>query len=204
MPEHDDDPPKCFIDGIDLSACVKNYQITPDGPVYDLPPFGGAAGLKPMAPITITGYFDDGRMTCGNCGDRFMPGPEGTPTITHEPSGVAVVACPACVVAILKVDETERITRMPLSNDELSERLNRAAADTVIRFGLSFAALSAALDRSGDALKAFGETIARDCDQAVDAMTPAERDLYTALIACGTPRLDAICEAHALTESSGG
>lgn len=89
---------------IDLSAYVKDLQIGSD-PLADLPfglPFGGL--LKSIGPFTIVGYFDDGRVACGNCGGSFMPGPEGTPTLTHDPSGVSLVACPACAVAVLELN----------------------------------------------------------------------------------------------------
>ncbi len=83
---------RVFLNGIDLSEHIKDITITEAEP--------SLRGLKSTGPITLEGVWDDGRSTCGNCGDRFVAGPEGVPVLRSD-SGVSVVACPACVIAVL-------------------------------------------------------------------------------------------------------
>ncbi len=100
----DEQPPKMFINGIDLSAYVKDFRT--DTGEFDGRAFGESfPGLKRMEPISITGHWIDYGVTCGNCGQPFVPGPEGTPVLTDTASGLSIEVCPDCVVAVLGLNQ---------------------------------------------------------------------------------------------------
>ncbi len=87
------------INGIDITEHVQECAF---GPAWErsLPTLYG----RPIVPgpITIAGVWDDGRVTCSVCGERFTPGPEGTATLTNTESGESLgVVCPSCGTALV-------------------------------------------------------------------------------------------------------
>ncbi len=88
------------INGVDITEHVKDFAAF--GPAFEQVVEQSFSGLKSFGPITIAGVWDDGRITCSVCRERFTPGPEGTATLTSADTGEAFgIVCPSCGTAMV-------------------------------------------------------------------------------------------------------
>jgi hypothetical protein len=80
-----------FVNGVDLSAYVKDIQITPaEAARLD----AIDAGITKPFEATLTGTFHD--MLCALCGSGFNLGPEGAAFLTHPALGRIGPVCHTC------------------------------------------------------------------------------------------------------------
>lgn len=94
------DEPRLTVNGVDLSAFVKDIKIdvSRSNDYHDafLP------GLKNVGPITITGYFDDPTTyVCGVCGQTTARLASGDPVLQHSTMR-SVPVCGDCLVPLIE------------------------------------------------------------------------------------------------------
>lgn len=91
---------------------------------------------------------------------------------------------------------------MTLSEDERRERLQRLIAENDVQLSILLADLMVRTEQATAAFTSFGEGLESLLDASVASLSGSQRELYNALVACGTPMFDALCEAEELSEPS--
>lgn len=96
-----------YINGVDITRFVEDVSIDKDF-VEDVSIDKDASidemvsGVRAIGPVTISGVWDDGRLTCCVCHERFTPGPEGAATLVRTSTGERFgPVCPACGTALV-------------------------------------------------------------------------------------------------------
>ncbi len=86
------------VNGIDLTEHIKDVTFPTPANAFD------TLWGFPVKEITISGTWDVASppVTCSICGQRFVPGEEGTPMLTHASLGQPIPACSACVVPLIE------------------------------------------------------------------------------------------------------
>lgn len=82
------------------------------------------------------------------------------------------------------------------SDDEKAEHLRRRTADAMVYISFAVADLQVACDRMVEAFNETGVVMETLLNSCLLHLTPEERDAYDGLVACGTPKMDALCDVE--------
>lgn len=97
-----DDSPRISINGVDLSAFVKDIQFDPASLDEPFGPIGLIGDLKARGTITIQGYFVDAdSYVCDLCHRQAKRMPSGDPVLRH-PSMPDLAVCGDCLVPLIE------------------------------------------------------------------------------------------------------
>jgi hypothetical protein len=87
---------------------------------------------------------------------------------------------------------------MKKSDDETDEHYNRRTADAMVYMSFALADLQVVCDRMTEAFGEMGVVMETLLNSCLIHLTAEERDAYDGLVACGTPKMDALCEVERL------